>query len=225
MWVYNRAIGEVSWNTLEEYVETPTAVGYGAGAESFSDYPMAAGHWLSNLLPPTAGQMLYLDAFGVRVGGEATAPKRAPEYMEQEPEIPMGYFPDELGADTPVIRPVGLPIIVALACLTVCAGAAASLWNAYEMCANTPPPDGCLGAPHWICMADCLAKNGCGGPVSIVLCLGCALCICVALRLPPKVCRFIADQLKKKTIKPTPRRSRTVTRIVMREKSEVAQYA
>ncbi|MEM0338048.1 MAG: hypothetical protein QW683_09045 [Candidatus Caldarchaeum sp.] len=95
MRVYNRAIGGTSWNTLEEYVDTPTAMWYGAGAESFSDYPLVAGHWLSNLLPPAAGQMLYLDAFGLQVGGDfsgAAVPKRVPEYLEQELELPTIYL-------------------------------------------------------------------------------------------------------------------------------------
>ncbi len=85
MRVYNRAIGGASWNTLEEYVDTPTAVWYGAGAESFSAYPLVAGHRPSNLLPPAAGQMLSLDVFGLRVGGNlegAAVSQRVPEYSD-----------------------------------------------------------------------------------------------------------------------------------------------
>jgi YD repeat-containing protein len=46
MRVYNRAMGEQSWNTLEEYLDAPTQVWYGTGAASFGDYPMLSGHWL-----------------------------------------------------------------------------------------------------------------------------------------------------------------------------------
>ena len=52
MRVYNKEIGNASWNTLEEYVETPTAVWYGASTESSSDYLKAVGKWLSNLTLP-----------------------------------------------------------------------------------------------------------------------------------------------------------------------------
>ena len=98
MRVSSKAIGSVSWNTLEEYVETPTAVWYGASTESFSDYPMVAGHWLSNLTPPAAGQMLYLDAFGVRVGGELGTVGQ-PHHAGQESEIPTMYL--AMQADKP----------------------------------------------------------------------------------------------------------------------------
>ena len=51
MRVCSKAIGSLSlWNTLKEYVETPTVVWYGASTESSSDHPMVAGHWLSNKL-------------------------------------------------------------------------------------------------------------------------------------------------------------------------------
>jgi|GEM_PF-3050614 len=46
MRVYNRAMSEQSWNTLEEYLDAPTVRWYGTGAESFSDFPLLAGHWL-----------------------------------------------------------------------------------------------------------------------------------------------------------------------------------
>ncbi len=64
-----------------------SVVWYGVGTESSSDYPWLAGHWLSDLAPPGAGQMLYLDAFGLWVGGDfsgAAVPKRVPEYLSQD---------------------------------------------------------------------------------------------------------------------------------------------
>ena len=132
MRVYNRAIGNASWNTLEEYVETPTAVLYGAGAESFSDYPMVAGHWLSNLTPPAAGQMLYLDAFGVRVGGDfdgAGVPKRVPSCLELGIEYPIIFQP---GNDFEIM-PMMIGVIP-IACAIVCAGAAVCLGACLRAC-------------------------------------------------------------------------------------------
>jgi len=203
MRVYNRAMGEQSWNTLEEYVETPTVRWYGTSAACGQDYEWLSGHWLSGCVPPPSGMMVYEDAFGLRVGGDlgtAAVPKRVPEYLELNSDLPDVYLPEEPTS----VKPMGLPIIIVLACLAACAGSLASIWNAYQICASNPPPVGCQGAPHWICWVDCLIKNGCGGPVSLVLCLACALCICVALRLPPKVCKRLADELKK-IIKPKPK--------------------
>ncbi|GIV05845.1 MAG: hypothetical protein KatS3mg016_1420 [Fimbriimonadales bacterium] len=84
MRVYNRAMGGTNWNTLEEYVETPTVRWYGAGSESGQDYAWLAGHWLSGLVPPPSGTMVYEDAFGIRVGGDlstAAVTNRVPEYL------------------------------------------------------------------------------------------------------------------------------------------------
>jgi len=95
MRVYNRAMGEQSWNTLEEYVETPTVRWYGTSAACGQDYEWLSGHWLSGCAPPPEGTMLYQDAFGLRVGGDigtAAVPKRVPEYMEQNTEWPWQYI-------------------------------------------------------------------------------------------------------------------------------------
>ncbi|GIV08477.1 MAG: hypothetical protein KatS3mg019_0568 [Fimbriimonadales bacterium] len=209
MRVYNRAIGGASWNTLEEYVETPTVRWYGTSAACGQDYDWLAGHWLSGCVPPPEGTMLYQDAFGIRVGGDvstAAVPKRVPEYLELNSDLPDVYLPEEPTS----FKPMGLPIIIVLACLAACAGTLASIWNAYQICANNPPPTGCKGAPHWICWPNCLLRHGCDGPISLVLCLGCGYCLCVALRLPPKVCRKLDDEIRKKTIKPKPKRMQEV---------------
>ncbi len=195
MRVYNRPMSGGSWNTLEEYLDAPTVRWYGAGANSYSDYSLLAGHWLSGCVPPPSGMMVYEDAFGLRVGGDFVATgvtKRVAEHLELNFDLPDVYLPEE---DISV-KPMGVPVIIVLACLTVCAASLPSMWNAYQVCANNPPPDGCLGAPHWICYAGCLIRNGCGGPVSLVLCLSCALCICVGLRLPPKFCKSLAEKVK-----------------------------
>ncbi len=234
MRVYQRAMGATTWTTLEEYMDGSSVVWYGAGAESASDYPWLAGHWLSDLAPLGAGQMLYQDAFGLWVGrdfgrvggdfGRVAVPKRVPEYLAQVSEVPWWYFDDEDDESETGIRPYAVPIIIIGLCLVACAGSLASLWNAYQICANNPPPTGCKGAPHWICWVDCLLENGCGGPVSLVLCLGCALCICVAvvaiLRIPPKVCKRLADVLKKIT-KP----NKTRITLDYKEKWEGVHYA
>ena len=52
MRVYNRAMSGGRWNTLEEYMDAPTVRWYGTSAESFSDYPLLAGHWLSECASP-----------------------------------------------------------------------------------------------------------------------------------------------------------------------------
>ena len=91
MRVYNRAMSGGRWNTLEEYMDAPTVRWYGTSAESFSDYPLLAGHWLSECASPPEGTMLYQDAFGLRVGGE-TAVKRAPEYLQSTVDFPELFF-------------------------------------------------------------------------------------------------------------------------------------
>jgi hypothetical protein len=86
---------EQRWNTLEEYLDAPTVRWYGTGAESFSDYSLLAGHWLSECASPPEGTMLYQDAFGLRVGGDfgtAAVVKRVPEYLEENREIPHAFI-------------------------------------------------------------------------------------------------------------------------------------
>jgi len=63
MRVYNRAIGGASWNTLEEYVDTPTAVWYGTGIESYVAYSMLAGYLINNLTTSQT-DFAYMDIFG-----------------------------------------------------------------------------------------------------------------------------------------------------------------
>ena len=169
MRVYNRAIGGTSWNTLGEYVDTPTAVWYGPGAESFSDYPMAAGHWLSNLLPPAAGQMLYLDAFGPRIGNElstVSVPKRVPEYLELNPEMPSSY----LTAALPIIPIVwGAACGCAIACLAFligCVISCISSGHAFGFCVTA-----CLHRlPPWLQLVCGVCAGAC------LVCLQFALC-------------------------------------------------
>jgi hypothetical protein len=91
MRVYNRPMSGGRWNTLEEYMDAPTVRWYGTSAESFSDYPLLAGHWLSECASPPEGTTLYQDAFGLRVGGE-TAVKRAPEYLQSTVDFPELFF-------------------------------------------------------------------------------------------------------------------------------------
>jgi len=213
MRVYNRPTSGGRWNTLEEYMDAPTVRWYGAGANSYSDYPLLAGHWLSECAPPPGGTMLYQDAFGLRVGGNPgtfAVAQRVPEYLELNSDLPDVYLPEESYS----VKPMGLPIVVIaiLGCLTACAGAGAAMWNAYDICANNPPPDGCKGAPHWICWPNCLLKHGCvDGPVYFFLCAACVYCICVVLRLPPKACKKVGEKIgikpkPKKPRKPKPRR-------------------
>jgi hypothetical protein len=98
MRVYNRAMSGGSWASVEEYLEAPTVRWYGTGAENFSDFALLAGHWLSGCVPPPSGMMVYEDAFGLCVGGFGTAaiPKRVPEYLELNSDLPDVYLPEEL---------------------------------------------------------------------------------------------------------------------------------
>jgi len=73
MRLYNRVMSGGDWNTLEEYLDAPTVRWYGAGANSYSDYSLLAGHWLGGCVPPPSGMMVYEDAFGLRVGGDFVA--------------------------------------------------------------------------------------------------------------------------------------------------------
>ena len=68
MRVYNRPTSGGSWNTLEEYMDAPTVRWYGAGANSYSDYSLLAGHWWSSLNSPPTGEMVYMDWSGTIVG-------------------------------------------------------------------------------------------------------------------------------------------------------------
>ncbi len=72
MRVYSRAMDGTSWNTLEEYMETPTVRWYGTSAACGQDYDWLAGHWLSGCASPPEGTMLYQDAFGIRVGRDVS---------------------------------------------------------------------------------------------------------------------------------------------------------
>ena len=209
MRVYNRAMGEVSWNTLEEYVETPTAVWYGAGAESFSDYPMAAGQWLMSLTDPAAGVMLLHDTFEIQV-----LPNGLFGFEEEYADYP-DIFLSFAGLHTP--PPMSHLLvdyrfsylctvdsfrtwIIAVACILACAGAAVSVGMAWSRCKSTPiAQGGCqglTGAGWWQCMINCAFNLGCSGIVSVALCVGCLLCICSLSKVRP-LCNKAIDQIKK----------------------------
>jgi len=97
MRVYNRPMSGGSWNTLEEYLDAPTVRWYGAGANSYIDYSLLAGHWLSSLNPPPDGEMLHQDWFGVQVRNDMRssnvgAPVRTPEYLVHTSELPTFFM-------------------------------------------------------------------------------------------------------------------------------------
>jgi hypothetical protein len=66
MRVYNRPMSGGRWNTLEEYMDAPTVRWYGTSAESFSDFPLLAGHWLSDWSSQRY-EMVLTDSFGETV--------------------------------------------------------------------------------------------------------------------------------------------------------------
>jgi len=135
MRVYNRAMGGTSWNTLEEYVETPTVRWYGTSAACGQDYDWLAGHWLSGCAPPPEGTMLYLDAFGIRVGGNwgtAAVPTRVPEFLDSNSEYPVGFGIGNDLSYTPMIAAIPIACAIVCAGATVCLGACLRVcgWNA-----------------------------------------------------------------------------------------------
>ncbi|GIV06820.1 MAG: hypothetical protein KatS3mg017_0022 [Fimbriimonadales bacterium] len=97
MRVYNRAMGGTSWNTLEEYVETPTVRWYGTSAACGQDYDWLAGHWLSGCAPPPEGTMLYQDTFGLGVSKLETM-MPYPEHLQSVVDLPHPQFAVALAA-------------------------------------------------------------------------------------------------------------------------------
>jgi hypothetical protein len=189
MRVYNRAMSEQSWNTLEEYLDAPTVRWYGTGAESFSDFALLAGHWLSGCVPPPSGMMVYEDAFGLRVGlGTAAVVKRVPEYLEENPDTPTYYLAANAGnAGDP------LECIICLlgcrnkrgweliACISHCmAGPCAGVIGPKPKPKPTPspqpsPPGAPGDCPPGTCKFVCPGKNpvtefGCAPPGTTIEC-------------------------------------------------------
>ncbi|GIV06723.1 MAG: hypothetical protein KatS3mg016_2298 [Fimbriimonadales bacterium] len=168
MRVYSRAMGGTSWNTLEAYLDAPTVRWYGAGSESGQDYAWLAGHWLSGLVPPPSGTMVYEDAFGLRVGGGlGTAAVLEPEYLRVVDDLPPSSYGVML-AGVPAICaiPCGISGLCALAGLAYLLGCIA----------------GCRGASdYWGCVAGCLA----GIPDWIIVGCGIALIGCIICLLLP----------------------------------------
>ncbi|OYT75494.1 MAG: hypothetical protein CFK49_02995 [Armatimonadetes bacterium JP3_11] len=206
MRVYNRAMDGTSWNTLEEYVETPTVRWYGTGVGSFIDYPLLAGRWL-NLLGLDTQEMLYHDMQQIPITGGATF-----GFDEEYLDVPEIYM-----LDTHLYSPVenfftdhrfaylyavdnSRTWVITVACLIVCAGAGVSIALAWDRCRQTPVAlggcQGLSGPGWWHCMINCAATTGCSGYVSIALCVGCLLCICAVAKVRP-VCNKVIDQLKK----------------------------
>jgi hypothetical protein len=206
MRVYNRAMSGGSWNTLEEYVETPTVRWGGTAAGSFSDYPLMAGRWL-NLLVLQDGEMLYHDMWQIPIAGGTTFGFDE-EYLDV-PEMYMldvnlyspieNFFTDYRFAYLYAVDS-SRTWVITVVCLLACAGAATSIGLAWDRCRQTPlDQGGCKGLSGpgwWQCMINCAATTGCSGYVSIVLCVGCLLCICAMAKVRP-ICNKVIDQLKK----------------------------
>jgi hypothetical protein len=191
MRVYNRAMSGGSWNTLEEYLEAPTVRWYGTGAESFSDFPLLAGHWLSRLTPPPAATMLYQDWFGVRVGGEVGSqalPNRVPEYLEENPDMPTYYLAANAGnAGDPIECAIcllgcrkksGWELIACIShCMAgPCAGVIGPKPKPKPTPSPQPSPPGAPGdCPPGTCKFVCPGKNpvtefGCAPPGTTIEC-------------------------------------------------------
>jgi len=155
MRVYNRAMNGGDWNTLEEYLDAPTVRWYGAGANSYSDYSLLAGHWLSRLTPLPAGRIVCQDRFGVYVSKNEA---HTPEYLASNSDIPDLWLPNEGVEIVPMMA-----WVIPVACALVCGGAAACLWHCHSSC----------GGWNLSCIFDCFKSN----PLCAGVGLGCLACI------------------------------------------------
>ncbi len=183
MRVYSRAMGTTNWNTMEEYLDAPTVRWYGAGAESGQDYAWLAGHWLSGLVPPPSGTMVYEDAFGLRVGGDlgtAAVTNRVPEYLELNPDVPAAYLASGNN------QPDWIECLICLAgcrkkggwellaCISAClAGPCASKPKPKPKPSPSPPPstDCPAGTCKFVCPGKDPAKEfGCAPPGTTIEC-------------------------------------------------------
>ncbi|GBC92280.1 hypothetical protein HRbin15_00745 [bacterium HR15] len=209
MRVYSRAMGATNWNTQEEYLDAPTVRWCGTGLGSFIDYPLLAGRWLS-FLAFEGQEMLYHDAFQIRVAGSTLF--GFDDEFGDYPEVYLGSvnlllyspfaegFSDYRFAYLYSVDP-SRTWIITLACAVACVGAGVSIGLAWDRCKQTPiDQGGCKGLQGfgwWQCMINCAVDKGCiGGAVSIVLCVGCLLCICSIAKVRP-LCNKVIDQVKK----------------------------
>ncbi len=100
MRVYSRAMeSTATWQSREDYLETPTVIGYQNSMGSFGHYVWVAGHWLADW-GAGGGWASYQDQFGVAVGDLyfPAAVKPAPEYLGQDEGVSNdpcmeGYIP------------------------------------------------------------------------------------------------------------------------------------
>jgi hypothetical protein len=169
MRVYNRAMSGGSWNTLEEYVETPTVIGYTRPEGTFGHYVWVSGHWLGDWIAG-GGWAYYQDQFGLEVGTvyiPAALPKPAPEYLGQDEGVLSsdecgGYLPTyALFLQTTQQKPKPTPKKDPFhECLDACANMGADLT---KKC-NQNYIDCLKGIkPEWWCFAEymlCLVNTG-----------------------------------------------------------------
>ncbi|GIV22305.1 MAG: hypothetical protein KatS3mg023_4056 [Armatimonadota bacterium] len=153
MRVYNKAMGGTSWNTLEEYMETPTVIGYTKAEGTFGHYVWISGHWLGDWVAG-GGWMYYQDQFGVEVGSEylPAAPKPAPEYLGQGEGVSSdpcveGYIP-MYALFLQQNQPKPKPTTPYSECLKACKKLREDLENACER-------------KHGECVARCGANDDC----------------------------------------------------------------
>ena len=89
MRVYSRAMSGGSWASVEDYLGTPTVIGYTRSEGTFGHYVWLSGHWLGDWTAG-GGWAYYQDQFGVEVGTmyiPAALPKPAPEYLARDEEV------------------------------------------------------------------------------------------------------------------------------------------
>ncbi|CUU09929.1 YD repeat-containing protein [Armatimonadetes bacterium GBS] len=86
---YSRTMeATATWQSREDYLETPTVIGYQNSMGSFGHYVWVAGHWLADW-GAGGGWASYQDQFGVGVGDLyfPAAVKPGPEYLGQDDGI------------------------------------------------------------------------------------------------------------------------------------------
>jgi hypothetical protein len=151
MRVYRRQIGNGSWASVEDYLETPTITGYSNYGGSFGDYRyLAGGHWLF-AFSSTTGEFVYFDAFGATPVINELRYIVPPLYLGQDDQS--AYFPAAL---KPIIV-AGLALLgihlLCLACISAISRPSGS--DAFLHCYY-----GCVGCSICGCPPGLLGLGG-----------------------------------------------------------------
>ncbi len=152
MRVYQRAMGNESWTSVEDYLQTPTLIAYQNRYGSYMDYRWLAGHWLGEF-PSGEGMMVYRDVAGV-----------TPELVLLDFPPPL-YLQSEAGAFQPQALQWGVIIagIVIIGVILAIAWASVWCWSHYQNLLQ-----GHFGDDKYEhCMMGCMGVAGCPIPLPL----------------------------------------------------------